>query len=202
MNRLVFNIVKIAVLSFIFTLGFAGCDPQELEEDYSISVITIFNIPAKLPVFENESAENDSFKVYLNASDFMEDDKPPSAKGVAALSGATLQTNGTHTVTIHLQNPNPPETEDPNAATGPWSGTANFFSVMLSPQNVTAHGVNAVWIKGSATPLNKGKANTDWNSLMDFRAGMKVPDDPMEFAQKTTSLFTDIVLKDTDITRP
>jgi hypothetical protein len=195
----VHSLFRVAFFSAISLFLFTGC-PPEPEEDYSSSEIIIYNIPQNIPVFGNDSISAPAFKIYLNASDFMEEDKPPAAKGVAKFSNGTLK-DGKHTITIRLQNPNHPEQKDPNAETGSWSGTANYFSVMISPADVTEHGANAVWVKGGTT-LNKGKKDCDWGSLIDFRGVMaNDPDDTAEYGKKTKALYNDIVCKDSDIQR-
>jgi hypothetical protein len=191
------SLFRIAFFSAISLFLLTGC-PDEPEGDYSSSEITIYNIPQNIPVFGNDSASAPAFKIYLNASNTMSEDDPPAAKGVAKFSNGTL-TDGKYTITIRLQNPNSPEQEDPNADTGPWSGTANYFSVMISPEDVTEHGANAVWVRAGTT-LNKGKESCDWNSLINFRGVMaNDPDDEAEYAKKTNALYNSIVCKDKDI---
>jgi len=100
---------------------------------------------------------------------------------------------GKYSVTIKLQNPNNASDKNPNTNTGPWSGTAAYFSVMICPQSVKVNGINAVWIKAGMT-LNKGKAMCNWETLMDFRI--------LGFADKSQALYNDIILQDTEIERP
>jgi hypothetical protein len=164
---------------------FFGCQ-EEPEEDLSISEITIYNIPASIPI-NNGSGSNTAFKIYLNASNSQKASAPPVAKGVAKLG---TPSGGKHTVTIKLQNPNKSSDKNPNTNTGPWSGTANFFSVMISPQSVTTDGINAVWIKAGLT-LNKGKQILIWDSLMDFRK--------MGFTSESQALYDGIILEDSEI---
>jgi len=197
------KIVCSAVIPVFIVLCLSGC-PDASDDDKSVGEITIYNIPKDIPVFSISGTSPNSapvFKVYLNASNYMEDDKPPAAKGIAAVSATTLQANNKHTVTIQLLNPNAPGEEDPDLDTGPWSGTANFFSVMICPQDVTEHGVDAVWIQGSTLPLNRGMKQCNWEELINFRDGMKIENDPMQFYEKTLALYTDIILKDNDITK-
>jgi len=179
---------------------FAGCGDDEQEEDYSISEITITGIPPKIPVFGKEDVEYDTYKVYLNASDSQSENAPPAAKGLRVIAPAMKQADGTYTVTITLQKPNPdPDKEpDPNLDTGPWSGTANYFSIMLSPDTITAYEADAIWVKGGLT-LNKGKARYDWNTkgFMDFRD--PTLSEAMKFPQKTKALFDAVIFKDPQI---
>jgi len=193
---------KIMAITLSFCVFFAACEDSQ-EEDYSISEITIYNIPEEIPVFGGDTDSVPAFKIYLNASNSQSETDPPAAKAVAKVTEGKLE-NGKYTVTIQLQKPNPPDKEDPNLDTGSWSGTASYFSITISPQDVSAHGVNAIWVKAGTT-LNKGKKSCDWNSrsLMDFRELIKNdPEDRMGFAKKATALFTDIVCKDPDIIKP
>lgn len=187
------------IVGIVFFL--AGC--AEEPEDYSVGKITIINIPADIAMDGNSSATSPAFRVYLNASNSMSPDDPPATKGVAHLGDencancSSVKTGSTWTVTMQLLKPNPdPQTDnDPSLDTGSWSGTANYFSIMISPENLNGNGVDAVWAKGSYT-LNKGKAQIDWNKLMDFR-------DPaladMGLGIKTLALYNDIILNDPDI---
>jgi hypothetical protein len=150
-------------------------------------------------VFGKESVSAPAFKIYLNASNSMSEDDPPAAKGVVKFSDGTLK-DGKYTITIHLQNPNSPEQEDPNADTGYWSGTATFFSLMIRPADTSEHGANAIWVKAGTT-LDKGKNRLNWEEMLpDFRETMKTdPGDIFEFAKKTNALYNSIVCKDRDI---
>ena len=184
----------------LLVVCFSGCQ-DEPEEDYSIGEITIYNIPSGITVFGADSNDTSpTFKVYLNSSDSQSDEDWDAArcKGWAKVSEGKSE-NGKITVTIQLLCPNPPEEDNPNYLSEPWSGTARYFSVMISPAEITEDGVNAVWVRAGTT-LNKGKKNCDWNSLMDFRVLMENdPDDVMEFAKKTYALYSDIVCKDPEI---
>jgi len=190
------KIMAIFLFLFIF---FTGC--KEEPEDYSISEITITGIPAQIPVFGNDSVLNDTFKVYLNASNSQSENDLPVAKGLVKVTEAMKQADGTYTVTIKLQKPNPADNKDPNLDTDPWSGTANYFSVVISPKDVSA-GAETIWVKAGLT-LDKGKENSVWDStvFMDFRESMrKNPEDNMGFAIKTKALYNEIVCRDPDIT--
>jgi len=188
---------KILAIILFLCIFFAACDDGQ-EEDYSIGEITITGIPAQIPVLGNESVKNNTYKVYLNASDSMKENEPPAAKGVMVITPAMKQDDGTYTVVIKLQKPNPADEPDPNYDTGPWRGTANYFSVMISPDTITADGANAIWAKGGTT-LNKGKARYNWETkgFMDFRD--PALSEAMEFPQKTKALYDDIVYKDPEI---
>ena len=193
-----FTVFIFALLMCVF---FAACEDSKEEEDYSIGEITITGIPVQIPVMGDEGVLNDTYKVYLNASNSMSEKDRPAAKGVKEITpDMKKQDGGTYTVTISLQNPNPLEDENPNLDTGPWFGTARYFSVVISPQDVTGGGVNTIWAKAGYT-LDKGKKNIAWDSLMDFRNLMSGTD-PLGFAKKSNALFTDIVCKDPDIEKP
>ena len=186
----------IAVLSVLLILCVTAC--PEPEEDYNIGEITIYNIPANIPVLGKSAIISPTFKVYLNASNSMSADDEPEAKGLALISsGVSNAVSQTYSVTMQLQNPNPPDEPDPNYDTGPWSGTALFFSIMISPQYVTEDEDNIIWVKAGTT-LDKGKSRIDWSAsppLINFRN----PDLPGTFAGETRSLYEEIILKDDDI---
>lgn len=184
------------LISLILVVSLSGC-PEEVTQDYSISEVTIYNIPANIPVFGEENKTTPTYKVYIFASDSMSKDEPPVAKGLAKI--VTPQPNGTYSITINLQNPNPINDKNPNLNTGSWSGTADFFSIMISPQDTSVNGVDSVWIKGGYT-LNIGKKNIDWNGspailLMDFRNDIP----GMDFVDKAQALYDDIICNDPDI---
>ena len=189
---------KIMAITLFLCVFFIGC--EEEPEDKSIGQIIITGIPAKIPVYDNESVENETYRVYLNASNSQDPDKPSAAKGLAEVTPAMKQPNGTYTVTIQLQNPNP----DPNYASGSWSGTANYFSIVISPKDVTTDKENAIWAKASINPLDKGMANCDWNSIpMDFRVLLKSdPEDKLKINEKLMAMYNNIVCKDSTITIP
>ena len=91
---------------------------------------------------------------------------------------------------------------DPNSPTGPWSGTASFFLIVLSPKTVSANistGMNMIWAKTGFT-LDIGKENCNWKEnkiFIDFRN--QALSEAMGLAQKTKELFVGIVLKDPEI---
>lgn len=168
-----------------------GCVDDEPEEDMSISEITITNIPTSIPVKDKETT-NSTFKIYLNASNSQSPTDPPVAKGVAkfgTLSGDKCS------ITIKLQNPNSGSDKNPNTNTGSWSGTATYFSVMISPQSVATDEINAVWMKAGMT-LNKGKKECNWNSLMDSRSPGSLVDQT-----QVQALYAGIIIQDPDITK-
>jgi hypothetical protein len=210
---------------FIFTLivGFTifcitGCS-EEPDSDFSICTMTTYNIPARIPVLVKNAEKgsdytptyNEAYKVYLNASNSMDADKAPEAQAMVKLSPAMLQENGTYTATFELRKPivnlsgspdyNPDL--DPNDDRGPWSGTANYFSVMLSPQDVTKHGWNSIYIKASQKSLNKELINCDWNTSLNVDFNEAIAAGQLQFMNlegKMQSLYNELVCRDPDIT--
>ena len=193
-------LAAIAVTTLL-TFNFSGCGDDPMG-DVSIEQITIYNIPATILVRDNTKITNPTFRVYLNASDSMDETDPPKAKGFVQVTPEMLQPNGTYTVTMQLQNPNPDFYEEwydanPNMETGPWSGTTLYFSIMISPQDVRPHGENAVWVKGN-NDLNAGKANWNWNNRIDFRIVTSIGN--INLNEKVAALYNDIICSDPFIT--
>ena len=196
----------------------AGCSDEAKEEDLNISEITIYNIPATIPV-AGSSIENELFKVYLMASNDTDAEKPPAAQGIIKVDSNMLQANGTYRVTIPLRkpiinlkpypdgtkNPNNPDDHeydpnlDANLDDGPWRGTAKFFSVIISPQDVR-DGVNTIWVRGSTLPMNSARANVNWNTLVDFRNPPAFMADRV--AGRAESLFDDVLVRDKELIVP
>jgi len=188
-----FRVALFQLISLPLLLCFGCGDEPEEEENLPISEITVYNVPANIQVAGGTNTLP-TFKIYINASDFQDENKPPAAKGVAEISKGTRLDNGKYSITIKLQNPNSVGNDDPNEDTGTWSGTAAYFSIMICPQSVVEYEVNAVSMKGSMSPLNKGKENCDWDSLIDLRA--------VNMDSKIQALYEKIILKDTEIERP
>ena len=165
-----FGAVRALTLCLLSVLCIVGCSDEP--EDLSISEVTITDIPFKF-VVDNNSGSPDSvtYKVYLNASNSMKDTDPPAARGVVTLTPEMLQADDTYTVTMKLSTPIIIG-EDPDTETSPFSGTAKYFSIFISPQVLKASdGVDAVWVKGSMKSLDKGYCNISWSTggLLDFR---------------------------------
>jgi len=193
-----------ALLLLVFTACAPDTTPEEDTPQASpISKITISGIPASFPLEgSTPSVPLETFKVYLNASNSQSPNVPPAAKGVARVSNATKQIDGTHTVTIQLQNPNPPNITDPNHPTADWSGTATYFSVVLSPKETKKYeenniAVRAIWIKASQY-LNEGKSNITWDKglTVDFRKPLSIYGN---LTPQAEALYRDIVRADKDI---
>lgn len=214
-NMYVYRIAKTAVTGLI-VLCLTACHPQP-DNDIEIGEITILNIPARIPVHNSDPVVyNDTYKVYVNASDFEDDIMPPAAQGFIIVTPDMLQQNGTYLVTIPLSKPiinlkpingepnphNPPghvydPNIDPNNDLGPWKGTAKNFSVTISPKDVT-EGVETVWMKGSVT-FDRSRTRVNWErGFMDFRDPSVIE----MLGEKTPSFYNDLILRDPDITRP
>ena len=204
---------KIAAL-VLLAAGLAAC-PPEPEADLSIGAITIYNIPVVIEVNGNETVKNNTFKVFVSASNDQEADKPPVAQGFMLIEDDMLQADGTYTITIPLRipvinlkplpdgspNPNNPPGHvydpnlDPNDDLGPWRGTAAFFSVMISPQVTTKvltdWEEDAIEAKGGFT-FDRSKERLNWmdSGLMPFR------DHPKLLGEQNRALYTDIILRD------
>jgi len=195
----IYGVTKALTLCLL-ALCFTGCPPALTPlEEVDISQITIHGIPARFPRHgSNPPVYLTTFKVYLNASNSMEVDDPPVAKAVARISeGIFDEATQTHTLTLRLQNPNPDYDNDPNLDTGPWSGTARFFSVMISPQNLEGQGVNSLWIRADYD-LHRGKSNIGWSDLsVNFRSAILV--DLLNLAPRAQALYQDIIRNDNEI---
>ena len=207
--------IAIIMAAGLAVLCLAGCSPDP-ESDLTFSEITIYNIPEYIPVNDETGAKNRAFKVYVNASDTQAEYEPPAAQGFKKIVHAEMfqaDTN-TYTITIPLRtpivnlkiidkngtpNPDYDPTLDPNDDLGPWKGKANYFSVIMSPEVVSA-GVEVIWIKGGMA-FNSSKAQLDWKaaSLMDFR-DPALAGPPFDMVVKTNSLFDELILCDPDLT--
>jgi len=189
-----FRVIFFQVIS-LFLLFCFGCE-DETKEDLSIGEITVYNLPDNINVYDSdakkykEDVTHPAFKIYLNASNSDNASDPPVAKGLAKFSEGTLK-NGKYSITIKLQKPNKPEETNPNKDTGPWSGTARYFSITICPEEITADKVNVIHMKASMSQLNKGKANCDWEKLLDLRK--------LGYFAKIQDLYDGIIVKDPDI---
>ena len=177
---------------------FAGCgNDNEPEDDLSIGSITITNIPEKILVKgSNLGIYNDTFKVYINASDSQSPEDPSVAKGLVLISDTSKvkKENGTYTVTMDLKKPNEKSGEDPNLETAPWSGTSLFYSVFITPQNTTQHEKDAIWVKGGFT-LDKGSPSVDWEKLTDLRKTQA----GFDMSAQVKAIYDLIICNDPDI---
>jgi len=91
-------------VTLFFTVYFTGC-PEETE-DLSINEVTIFNIPKEIPVYgKPEAAAGGTFKIYISASNHKNENYPHSAQGMAEISEAATESDGTYTVKIQLYKP-------------------------------------------------------------------------------------------------
>ena len=104
MNRNKFRI-PYSVFAILCILSLTTACAPEPDPDPAISEITIYNIPAQIPINGNSDVSNNTYKIYLNASNFQDDDRPPAAQGSAILTPDMLQEDGRYTVTIELRRP-------------------------------------------------------------------------------------------------
>jgi len=187
-------LLGVLVLTLIF--GLMGCEDDDggkkKETIEPIGEITITNLPANIPVDGKDGTSNPAFKIYLNASDSQSESELPVAYGLAKFSEETLTDDGKYSIKIQLRKPNSPGT-DPNTTTEPWTGTAKYFSVAICPENLNGEGINAIIVKGSMTPLNKGKETCSWDSLLDLRK--------MDMISKIQALYDGIIVNDNEITK-
>jgi len=154
------------------------------------------------------------FSIYLNVSNNMSSGEVgkellPEAKGYAqffkpgsttVLNGNVKEENGKYTVTVYFMDPNTGYGMPPyNWRDKEWRGTANYFSVSISPQDITTNGLGDTWIKGGLT-LDNGKDRWDWEKLMDFRNTSTI-----DYTDQADELYHLIVSADKNIesgTRP
>ena len=203
------------ITTTIIILYFTGCEKPAEEDLFSISNITVYNIPAKIPVKGNNAAPAaDTFKVYFFASDEMTNKFPPKAKAALKVTSAMLQSDDTYTVNLQLGKPSPyfkgdPEYKtdeygpNPNLDFGSWSGTAKFFSLAISPSDTVEFEEDAIWMRGGYD-LNTELKNLDWSSTLNFRVTVPgtVPGSNLDFALRTKEFFNDIVCFDPDVLSP
>jgi len=184
----------------LFLLFCFGCkDETTKQEDLPIGEITVYNLPENIQVYNSATNKytdttNDAFKIYFYVSDEQSESAPSVAKGLAKLSEKGKLENGKWSVTITLQKPNTPEEKDPNKNTGSWSGTANYFSVIICPKNTATDKQDAIYMRGGFT-LDKSKEDCDWENLIDLR---KMKDDT--YFDKIKAFYDDVIVNDSDIT--
>ncbi|MCL2211481.1 MAG: hypothetical protein FWB95_06135 [Treponema sp.] len=206
-------------VAFLFLFIFAGCGEEPTEEDKTVSSITLFNIPEYIVVdnpvrsethpyyHENTNKKSEPFSVYINVSNNMDHtDKEgnlllPEAKGYAQFKDAVFdETTRTYSITVNFMDPNPGFGMPPyNWRDKQWKGTANYFSVSISPYDITEFGLDEVWVRGGLT-LNKGKESYDWTKLIDFRNTNTI-----DYTYQADELYKLIVSADRNIksgTRP
>jgi hypothetical protein len=178
------------------TLILSSC-PGTPEENLAVGEITIYNIPKTYTDKNDPAKSRTSYKVYVNASNDTDATKKHVAQGIFDLANTTFNENNVATITIPLFKPLPGNDykgADPDENGGPWSGEANFFSVVISPEN--APDEKAIFVKGSMTRLDKSNNNCNFASLYDLWDMPAIPgvvDNPKE---KVKALYDDIVSKD------
>ena len=187
--------------SIVFALGLllaiclTGCG-GEPEEARPIEQITITRIPIGVPVYDANGEVTTTYptgKVYLNASNSQSENDPPVAMGVVELTPA-MMVGSTYTVTIDLREPVDPPGSDPDDPSAPWNGTARFFSVVISPQDLHGLGAQAIEVRASIG-LNHRSEQISWDSFTMNLS--KLYDDPF-YQSKVDTLYIAIVSNDTD----
>jgi len=186
------SLIPAVFLGLIVAACFLSCPENDEGEDRSVSSITIYNIPEFI-IVDNPTRKTDHpyyrpdvvdkkskpFSIYLNVSNSMDHtDKQgnlllPEAKGYAQFKNAEFDENTkTYTITVNFMDPNPGFGMPPyNWRDKPWKGTAKYFSVSITPYDISEYGLDEVWVKGGLT-LDSGKASYDWSNprdLIDFR---------------------------------
>ena len=188
-----FKIICFSIIILILGVSFIGCSDIN-EDDRSIGRITITGIPAKIPINRNlQEPARDTFTLYFNASNYQTSREGlPEAKGLVRVNDEDkfiLQQDGTYTVIVDLELPNPENNMDPTLYHGPWSGTAKLFSVYITPQDTLPFQVDAMWAKGGYT-LNKSKSTIDWKDLVNLRNPV------LNMVEQNTTLYTEIIHND------
>jgi hypothetical protein len=188
----------ITFLCVLVILFFIGCLEEPAKEDaFTVSSVTISNIPKTIPAFIGGTPAADTYKVYLYVTDYMTNQDRPKAKAVTRIDDTAkvkLETNGTYTVIMELGNIHPnfkegrpghnPNLEEydpnPNRWYGSWSGTAGLFTLVISPKDTLEHAQLSVWMK-AGYDLDVDKKNIDWSpsgGLLNFRSRLPVQDFP------------------------
>ena len=195
--------LKIMAICLVILL-FAGCIP-DVEENISISEITISDIPAKIPVNKKPGEPPaKTFMVYVNASDSQEENyNLERAFGRMMLTDDMLQDDGTYTVTLQLFKPDRSDDSVPYFINGivPFYGTAKYFSIMISPKDVSVYKQDSIWLMGSSNPLNIEKSNISWDKsgLLNFRNASPAMDLAFGFSIKIKQLYEGTIVKDPEI---
>ena len=189
--------MKFCLMSFtlICFLSFCiiGCNNEI--EDRSIGRITITGIPSHIPINGQPGEEpRRTFTIYFNASNFQTSREGlPEAKGLVRIDDSmSLQPDGTYTIVMDLELPNPGIAEPPNSNHGPWSGTARYFSVYITPQDTLPFMHNAIWAKGGYT-FNDSKATIDWRDMVNMRNPV------LNMREQNITLYAQIVHMDPEI---
>jgi hypothetical protein len=175
-----------------FTLGlgslvclvliFVGCSESPSDPEPTDKII-ITNIPQQIG-----SNSKDSYKIYVSLSDSQNPSDPHKAQGTELLNGSF------DSVTVKLYNPPPPDPNnphpDPDLHGDPWSGTAQYFSVTISPQTVSS--VDDINARPGLT-FNKSKERISWEELLQ-------PD--LISPPQRQAIYEWIICKDDVITHP
>lgn len=154
----------------------AGC--EEPADPGPVGSITITGILAQTGTGKT------SYKIYISASNEQDHTKPHVAQGTELVAGAT-------SVTINLYKPpsNWATHPDPDNNSGPWNGTARYYSAAISPQTVNN---KSDILFGAGLGVDDAHQTVSWNNLASMAGAMSE-------AQKT-AIYDWIIKKDDAIT--
>jgi len=202
------------LIIFVLSVVIISCNDTE-DEDRSIGKITIKGIPAYIQInclpsgssckyVQNklqhvpecefkDIPDRKTFTVYFNASNFQTSaDGMPECKGLVRVVDSMLQQDGTLTIVMELTEPNPRISMNPASEMPPWSGTAKYFSVYITPEDTRPYNIDAIWAKGGYT-FNKSKATIDWRNLVNMRNPL------LNMDIQNETLYSEIVHMDPEI---
>ena len=124
------------------------------------------------------------------------------AYGVMKFTEDMLQEDGTYTVTLQLRKPFRGDPDVPYfTGSEPFYGTARYFSIMITPQDVSVYKQDSIWIKGSIDPLNISKSKIDWDKsgLISMRTTDPGMSAAFGFPEKIRQLFEGTICNDSEI---
>jgi hypothetical protein len=178
---------KIFGILLFLALVFAACESMpasRVAESYDTGSIALSNLPSTVK-------GQPAYKVYVYVTDSMSSSDAPKAQGAALLDGAS-------SITLQLYEPPPDyKGKDPDEHGAEWSGTARYFSVIVSPRN--APGQDAILIRGGLT-FDRLSRDCDFSRLMS------ISESPF-FDSRTEAVYNGIIRADhqgvgTDIVTP
>ena len=162
-------------------------DPNGKAVCQAVLILDTSTLPANTPelTYTKEDAGADKTKVTVTM-------------GSRSYSYTVTKSGVSYKVTFPLRKPAVRGT-DPNLDNGSWSGKANFFSLMLTPQTVT--GTDSVYIKASMKSLNNDMAKLNWNGgLIDFQSSTNKGNS--FYIDRKKALYDAIIVLDPHITKP
>jgi hypothetical protein len=160
------------VLAALVLAACAGM-PANTGDDYRTGSIALINLPQTVK-------GQPAYKVYVYVTDSMSQHDPHKAQGTALLDGAD---------SINIPLYEPPENyrgKDPDDHGAAWLGTGSYFSVIISPRNVS--GTEAILVRG-------GQALNKPNRECDFKRLMSVSESAF-FTGKTEAIYNNIIRAD------